>query len=109
MKTISLSLLLVVLAGCSTSSGVVSLGQDNYMIACTRKNYVGASAPVKAEAIKEADAYCKKQGKALLVTRTVQQDVKLFRSDPSAEVYFKCLDKNDPRLKEDLKIEEIWK
>ena len=56
--------------------------------------------------IKEADDYCKKQGKVLRVTKTVEIAIK-FGSTPAAEVYFKALDPNDPELKQPATIEEI--
>jgi len=93
------------ISGCTTSSGVVSLGQDNYMISRTQWGVRGPGL-VKAAAIKEADTYCKKRGKVIMVTKTVETGVK-FGSEPAAEVYFKALDPNDPELKNPVTIEEI--
>ena len=106
-KTILLLLALsaVLISGCSTSSGVVSTGPDSYMISRTQWGFRGPGL-VKAAAIKEADAYCKKRGKAIMVTKTVETGVK-FGSEPAAEAYFKCLDPNDPQLKQPVTIEEI--
>ena len=81
------------------------MGQNNYMIARTEWGFLGP-ARVKAAALKEADAYCKKHGKVLRVTKTVETGLK-FGSEPAAEVYFKCLDPNDPELKQPTTIEEI--
>ncbi len=109
-KLITIGLAAVVAAlisGCSTSSGVVSTGPDSYMISRTQWGFRGPGL-VKAAAIKEADAYCKKHGKAILVTKTVESGVK-FGSEPAAEVYFKCLATNDPALKQPPPIEEIVK
>ena len=41
------------------------------------------------------------------VIKTVQKDMKPFRSDAYAEVYFKSLDPDDPELKQPTAIEEI--
>jgi hypothetical protein len=95
----------VLISGCTTSSGVVSTGPDTYMIARTEWGFRGP-AKVKAAAIKEADAYCKKHGKVIKVTKTVEIGLK-FGSEPAAEVYFKCLNPNDPELKQATTIEEI--
>src|SRR6185312_11513652 len=97
----------ILISGCKTSSGVVPLGQNVYMITRTTKGFVGASAPVKAEALKEANDYCQKHGKVMKVIKTVQKDMKPFRSDAAAEIYFKCLDPNDPELKTNSVIEEV--
>jgi len=110
MKTkliiIGLAAMLVtaLISGC-TSSGVVPMGQNTYMISKSVWGFTGP-APIKADAIKEADDYCKKQGKVLRVTKTVEIGIK-FGSTPAAEVYFKALDPNDPELKQPANIEEI--
>ena len=93
------------ISGCSTTSGVVSTGSDAYMISRTQWGFRGPGL-VKAAAIKEADTYCKKHGKVIKVTKTVETGVK-FGSEPAAEVYFKMLDPNDPELKQNTPIEEI--
>jgi hypothetical protein len=93
------------ICGCTTSSGVVSVGPDTYKISRTGWG-LRRSGFVKAAAIKEAGAYCKKRGKAIMVVKTVESDVQ-YGSKPAAEVYFKCLATNDPALKEPPPIEEI--
>ncbi len=92
------------ISGC-TSSGVVPMGQNTYMISKSQWGFTGP-APIKAAELKEADDYCKKQGKVLRVTKTVEIAIK-FGSTPAAEVYFKCLDTNDPELKQPAVVEEI--
>lgn len=100
-------LLLIFLIGCTTSSGPVPVGQGVFMIARTQKSFVGSSAPVKAAAIAEADKYCQSQGKAMVLLKTVQKDMKPMQSDAYAEVYFKCVATNDPVLSNPPKVEEI--
>jgi hypothetical protein len=57
LKAMTILLAGILLSGCKTSSGVVSLGQNTYMVTRTTKGFVGSAAPVKAEALKEANAY----------------------------------------------------
>jgi len=83
------------------------MGQNTYMISRTQWGFTGP-APIVAAAIKDADTYCKKQGKVLLVTKTVEINIK-FGSEPAAEVYFKALDPDDPLLKNPPPIEAITK
>jgi hypothetical protein len=107
-KLITLGLAAVMatlIIGCTTSSGVVSVGSDTYKISRTEWG-LRSSGFVKAAAIKEADAYCRKRGKAIMVIKTVESDVE-YGAKPAAEVYFKCLATNDPALKEPPSIEEI--
>lgn len=94
-------------SGCNTSSGVVPLGGDSYMISRTRKSYGGSASPVKASALKDAGEFCAKQGRVLQVTKTVQKDMKPFRSDAAAEVYFKALHPGDPELNRKVVVEEL--
>jgi len=56
--------------------------------------------------LKKRMLIAKKHGKAIMVIKTVEVGVK-FGSEPAAEVYFKCLDPNDPVLKQPPPIEEI--
>ncbi len=43
----------------------------------------------------------------MMVIKTVQKDMKPFRSDAAAEVHFKALSPNDPELLHPVTIEEI--
>lgn len=98
---------LLCLPACSTSSGVVPIGQDTYMISRSHKSTRGSGTWVKGQALQEANAYCEKNGKVMKLVKTVERDMKPFRSDASADVYFKALSPTDPELKKPVKIEEI--
>src|ERR1035441_7840053 len=87
---IALATLLV--AGCASTQGVVSAGPGVYMISKTHKGFSGASGPVLAAALEEANQYCVARGKVMKVVKTAQKDMVPFKSDASAEVYFKALD-----------------
>lgn len=95
------------LPSCSTSSGVVPIGQDTYLISRSHKSTRGSGTWVKGEALQEANEYCEKRGKVMKLVKTVERDMKPFRADASAEVYFKALSPSDPELKKPLKVEEI--
>jgi hypothetical protein len=92
----------IFLGGCATlfttSTGVVPIGQDTYMISRTEKGFIGSSSRVKAEAFKEANQFCVSQGKKLQVVSTSQKDMVLYQSDAQAEIQFMCLDTNDAEL-----------
>lgn len=94
------------LIGCATSSGIVRTGPETLMVSKTQKGFRGASGPVLAAAMKEANQYCERQGKVLKVISTKQKDMMPFKSDASAEVHFKCLDPNDPELVNDQSTKE---
>ncbi len=77
------------------------------MVSRTHKSTRGAGAWVKGEALQEANEYCEKRGKVMKVTKTVEINMKPFKSDASAEVYFMALSPSDPELKKPVKIEEV--
>lgn len=56
-----------VCSGCTTTSGVVPMGQDTFVIARTEKGFKGTSANVKVEALREANQYCQSRGKVMKV------------------------------------------
>lgn len=92
---------------CTTSSGVVPIGQNTYMISRTHKTTRGSGALVKGEALQEANAFCEKQGKVMRLIKTNEMNMKPFKSDASADVYFMALDPSDPELRKPIKVEEI--
>jgi hypothetical protein len=103
-KFCCLGLLCTLVIGCATSD-VAPMGGNAYMITRHVWGFTG-TAPIKAELLKDADDYCRSQGKVLLVTKIIETGLK-FGGEPTAEVYFRALDPNDPELKNPPVIEEI--
>lgn len=86
-------------AGCASSSGVVPIGPDTYMVSRQAATGFSGMGTLKADAFKEADTFCKSEGKVLQVVRT--QDAQppfIFGNFPKTEVEFMCLTKGDPEL-----------
>jgi hypothetical protein len=77
------------------------------MISRTHKTTRGSGALVKGEALQEANAFCEKQGKVMRLIKTNEMNMKPFKSDASADVYFMALDPSDPELRKPIKVEEI--
>ena len=90
---------IILVFGCSTTSGVVPIGDDTYIISRSEKGFNTTGSRVKAEAYKEAYQYCTEKEKKLMITKTTQKDMVPFTSDAQAEIEFKCLDAHDPELK----------
>lgn len=57
------------------------------------------TAPLKVDAIREADQYCRGLGKQFIVTRTNEIPGGAFGRYPGVEVGFMCLNPGDPELK----------
>jgi hypothetical protein len=77
-------------AGCASSTGPVQIGRDTYSI--MGKSYAPSAnlTDLKADAYKEASAFCAKQGKTANVIDT-QGTPRGFGQFPEAEVKFSCV------------------
>jgi hypothetical protein len=91
-----LTLTFVILSGCATSTGVVPIGKDTFMIAIGGKS-IQSGATLKADAFREGSKFCASKGKELQVVNTSQRDMS-FGRDPNAEIQFMCLDSQDSEL-----------
>ena len=81
----------MLLVACAETSGVVPMGGDAYMISRSKKGFDTTGSKVKAEALKEADAFCISKGKRLEVIKSKDKDMVPFRSDSQAEIEFRCV------------------
>ena len=96
---IFLYLVLLLVAGCASNSGVAPIGPDTYMVSRQAATGFSGSGTLKAEAFQEANQYCLSQKKRLQVVRTAEaQPPYVLGNFPKAEVEFMCLDANDPEL-----------
>ena len=91
MKNLSFILPVILISACATSSGVVPMGGDTYMISRSEKGFDTTGSRVKADALKEANEFCLSTGKVMEIVKTTQNDMKPFRSDAQAEIEFKCI------------------
>lgn len=99
MKKI-LGLLLVadgLLAGCSaTSTGIVPMGRDTYMISKEQGSGFPGLGTMKGEIITEAVQYCRKQGKEFQIISTKEtQPPYILGNYPRSEIEFMCLNAGD--------------
>ena|SRR5687768_14627112 len=93
------SVVLVLCTGCSSNSGVVSLGADRFTVSRQAASGFSGLGTLKAEALREAGEHCSKVGKTVYVIRARESEPPyVFGNFPRAEVEFMCLDPNDPRL-----------
>jgi hypothetical protein len=82
------------LAGCA-NSGVIQVGKDTYT-ASVRAPFGGPSS-AKGTALKEANLYCSKQNKQLLLKDEHSSECMLHGGCGQSEITFMCLDASDPR------------
>ena len=94
-RTVPLLLLALLVAGCS-STGVVPIGQDTFMISKGGSGS-GSGGALKAECYQEGNSYCKSLGKEFQPLCDNNFDAVSFRL-AAAEIQFRCLSRGDPEL-----------
>ncbi|TCV86655.1 hypothetical protein [Sulfurirhabdus autotrophica] len=90
MKLLGYVLPIILLSACASTSGVIPMGSDTYMISRTKKGFETGS-KVKADAIKEANEFCSSKGKVIEIVKSTDKDMVPFRTDAQAEIEFKCV------------------
>ena len=87
------------LGGCAANSGVVSLGADRFIVSRQAATGFSGLGTLKADALREAEQHCAKNGKAVYVLKTTESEPPYVLGNfPRVEVEFMCLDSSDPRL-----------
>jgi hypothetical protein len=71
-RSLAMLIAAAAMAGCASHTGVVPTGQDSYMIAKQAATGFPGLGNLKAEALQEANQYCRGEGRELLVTRTME-------------------------------------
>jgi hypothetical protein len=89
MRTVVAGLGLLALAGCATNSGIVDLGGGNYVYA-KEDAWAWSGNATKVEILKEASAFCAKQGKQMTVQSSDAKPYMPYSSYAGAEVQFSC-------------------
>lgn len=84
---IMLSVVFVSVGCATTTTGIVKISEDTYMLGKQNK-MVHSASEVKVEIYKEANAFCEKDGKKFTQISSTGNDSGINWS--SAEVQFKC-------------------
>lgn len=98
MKLLLLLTIFSLWIGCATSSGVVEMGRDSYMISRTGSIGKMGVGNMKTDNIIEANKFCKNAGKSVQMLST-QEFPATVGNTAHSELQFMCLDKGDSRLK----------
>jgi hypothetical protein len=88
----TLMTLALVLSGCASNSGVVSMGNDTYMVSRQAASGFSGMGTLKADAMREAYQQCQLTGKRVEVIEII--DAKppyIFGNFPKTEIRFKCV------------------
>jgi len=82
---------LALLAGCASNSGVVPMGSGTYMISRQAATGFTGLGNLKAEALREANAFCEEQGKTFELLDSRQSEPPYVLGNyPRVEIEFRC-------------------
>jgi hypothetical protein len=91
----------VLLTACATTGGTVSdivpIGKDTYMLARPGGFFTISGGEVKAQLYRDANEFCRSQGKTLMPVSSSSRDSAPARF-ANAELQFRCLAEGDPDL-----------
>ncbi len=91
-KILLLAAICAVFAGCAANSGVVPMGQGNFIVSRQAATGFSGSGNLKADAIREANQYCGGQQKDLNVVSSHEAEPPFILGNfPKAEVQFTCI------------------
>lgn len=97
LSTAAILGLLVAACASISSTGVVPIGNDTYMVSATGPR--GTESDMRAVAFKEASAHCVALKKELFPISVKGNRHVSFVRNAEAEVQFRCLAADDPALK----------
>ena len=82
----------VTLSGCATNSGVVPMGSGAFMVARQAATGFSGTGNLKADAVKDANAYCAGHGQDFeVISATQNEGPFILGKYPRAEVNFRCV------------------
>lgn len=87
-----LMLAVIVLTGCASNSGIVTIGPDTYFVSKQAATGFTGMGTLKGEAIGEAGQYCTSKGKTVQVM--TQKDAEppfILGNFPKTEITFRCV------------------
>ena len=89
MKKMLLACLVV--TGCAANSGIVSMGENRYMVSRQAATGLSGAGTLKAEALREAGEHCTKLDSVLVVDKVSEaQPPFILGNYPKADIEFSC-------------------
>ena len=92
MKYVPL-LLFVLLGSCASNSGVISLGNDRFIISKQAATGFPGVGSIRTEALREASEECQKSGRAVdIESQEESEPPYLLGNYPRVEITFRCVE-----------------
>lgn len=86
------------LTACMSTSEVVPVGKDTYMLSARASGLLASSSEVPIEAMKAANVHCASLGRRMIIRRTDTQGIPGL-TDMSSSLIFSCVTEDDPEYK----------
>jgi len=90
------AVLAATLAGCGTTSKVLTLGPDTYRVSASKHNLSGGAPEAEANALESAAAFCEGRSKQLIVSNMSSGFDRPYYTYTAT---FRCLAPGDPDLR----------
>ena len=90
MKVILMITTLVV-CGCTTTSGVIPLENNTFLLTRSEKGFATTGARVKADSLRDAISFCQSRHQTMKIVSATSADMRPLRADAQAEVVFTCV------------------
>lgn len=87
-----------ILTGCAQSSGVLKMGPDTYSVSVHAAPARGGESGARQLALSDANQYCAKDGKEILVTN-ISSGASSHLPGGTVDITFQCLAKGDRDLR----------
>jgi hypothetical protein len=89
----------LLLSACASSSGVVPIGPDTFLVSRQAGSGFTGLGSLKADAFREAGRYCTDQNKFIRVVNTTDSSPPYVLGNfPRTEIQFMCLESQDSEL-----------
>src|SRR4051794_9181064 len=86
-----LAVTLLLANGCATpTTGIVPTGEGAYVVTHQGNGAWAATSELRSDAVREANDYCRQQGKTIKIIHTKEVQARAFGGWPEAEVVFSC-------------------
>lgn len=82
--------LVAILAGCASTTGVISTGSNQYMVSREDNGPTASLGQLKAATMKDAGAHCAGQGKTMQILRETDTPRSLGQF-PQTTLHFTCI------------------
>ncbi|NTU73794.1 hypothetical protein HGB07_06555 [Candidatus Roizmanbacteria bacterium] len=93
MKTKILLILVLLVSGCASTSGIVSAGKDKYLITAHNMAAGASGEQLKEHLYRGASEYCNASGKEFEQLELTAEGYKPFVRLAHAEMTFRCVDR----------------